>query len=95
MYLRRLQSRVTTMQQRNNMLKSERKITDGENYNEHGDDVQLSEGASLEGSAVKFKQCEDDCEVPSQSNIINAEHGTETLSNCKTIVSLAPDSTNE
>ena len=77
------------------MLKSERKITDGGNYNEHSDDVQLSETASPEGSAVTFKQCEDDCEAPSQSNIVNKEHGSATLSNCKTIVSLAPDSTNE
>ena len=76
------------------MLKSERKITDGENY-EHSDDVRLSETASPEGSAVTFKQCEDDCEAPSQSNIVNKEHGSTTVSNCENIVSLAPDSTNE
>ena len=72
-----------------------RKITERETYTEHSDDVQLSETTSPEGSAAKFKHCEGDCEIPSQSNIVNSDYCSATLSNCKTIVSLAPDSTNE
>ena len=94
-YLRRLQSRVVGMQQRNNMLKSERKTADAENYNQLDDVQESSEAEPLEEASNNCKECENLCEVPSQSNIINTEQDTAISTDCKSIVSLAPDSTKE
>ena len=95
-YLRRLQSRVITKQQRNNRLKAERKIiTTVETYNQRQNISEFLEAEEFDETAVNKEQCQNEaCEVPSQSDILNTEISTKTSANYKSIVSLAPDSTN-
>jgi hypothetical protein len=87
-YVRRLQSKVVTKQQQNNMLKAKGNLLDC-NSRTKREESQCSEDVDVEKTAVNNEPCQvNECETPSQSDTIQTENSTN-------IVSFIPDSTNK
>ena len=87
-YVRRLQSKVVTKQQQNNMLKAKGNALAWNTRTER-EEMKCSEDVEVEKTAVDTEPCQTNkYETPSQSDTIKNENSTN-------IVSFIPDSTNK